>query len=268
MPATLAAARTWAAPPLSRPRAMFSAIDREKRNPSCGTYPRPARRDASGISVTSRPSTRSVPTGGSQSRASRSPSVDLPLPVGPTTATFSPGTTSKLTSRSAGARSPYANVRWEKRRLGAAGSTGGVSEPGRAAVRPPSEDTGLTDPATTEPGCACVRPPSEDNGLTDPITTEPGCAGVRPPSEDTGLTDPATTEPGRAAVRPPSEDAGLTDPATTEPGRAAVRPPSEDTGLTDPATTISWMRFIEVRPRRTIESVQPRAIVGQVRYAR
>src|SRR2546428_382761 len=202
MPATLAAARTWAAPPLSRPRAMFSAIDREKRNPSCGTYPRPARRDASGISVTSRPSTKSVPTGGSQSRASRSPSVDLPLPVGPTTATVSPGPTSKLTSRSAGARSPYANVRWEKRRLGAAGSTGGVSEP------------------------------------------------------------------GRACVRPPSEDAGLTDPATTEPGRAAVRPPSEDAGLTDPATTISWMRFIEVRPRRAIESVQPRAIVGQVRYAR
>src|SRR6266851_4585552 len=104
MPATPAAARTWAAPPLTRPSAMFSAIDREKRNPSCGTYPRPARRDASGISVTSRPSTKSVPTGGSQSRASRSPSVDLPLPVGPTTATVSPGPTSKLTSRSAGAR--------------------------------------------------------------------------------------------------------------------------------------------------------------------
>ncbi len=115
--------------------------------------------------------------------------MDLPLPVGPTTATVSPGPTSKLTSRSAGARSPYANVRWEKRICGAAGLfivAGSVS------------------PARTEGGLTRALAGSDT----------PVLSGV---------------------------------PA---------------------ASTISWIRFIEVRPRRTIESVQPSAIVGQVRYAR
>ena len=55
--------------------------------------------------LTSRPPTNTVPGGGSQSRASSRPSVLLPAPVGPTTATISPGATVKLTPLSAGPRS-------------------------------------------------------------------------------------------------------------------------------------------------------------------
>ncbi len=109
-----------------------------------------------------------VPGGGSQSRASRSPRVDLPLPVGPTTATVSPGATSKLTSRSAGARSVYVNVRCENRMPGVVVATWAVA--------------------------------------------------------------------------------------------GSLRPLD--------ASTISRMRPIEVRPRRTVDRVQPSARVGHVRYAR
>src|SRR5439155_15450060 len=64
------------------------------------------------------------PGAGSQSRARRSPSVDLPLPVGPTTATVSPAPTVKLTPRSAGGRPAYANVRFSNRMAGAWGDEG------------------------------------------------------------------------------------------------------------------------------------------------
>src|SRR5262249_14530640 len=67
----------------------------------------------SGSWVTSCPPRKTVPGGGSHSRASKRPRVDLPLPVAPTTATVSPAATSKLTSRSAGGRFGYANVRCE-----------------------------------------------------------------------------------------------------------------------------------------------------------
>ena len=80
---------------------MLSAMEREKRSASCGTQPTVARSVASGSVVTSRPPTNTVPAGGSHSRASSSPSVLLPAPVGPTTATISPGATAKVTSRSA-----------------------------------------------------------------------------------------------------------------------------------------------------------------------
>src|SRR5437867_9401314 len=63
-----------------------------------------------GSPATSRSPTRTVPGGASQSLARRSPSVDLPLPVGPTTATVSPAPTLKLTPQSAGGRPSYANV--------------------------------------------------------------------------------------------------------------------------------------------------------------
>src|SRR5438445_539712 len=63
--------------------------------------PRPRR-------VTSCSPMKTVPGAGSQSRARRSPSVDLPLPVGPTTATVSPAPTVKLTPRSAGGRPSFA----------------------------------------------------------------------------------------------------------------------------------------------------------------
>jgi hypothetical protein len=54
--------------------------------------------------------------------------VDLPLPVGPTTATISPGPTSNVTSWSTGGRSGYANVRLENRMAGASESRRGGAE--------------------------------------------------------------------------------------------------------------------------------------------
>ena len=45
-------------------------------------------------------------------------------------------------------------------------------EPGRAYLRPPSVQAGLTAPATTaEPARAYLRPPSVQAGLTAPATT-------------------------------------------------------------------------------------------------
>src|SRR6059036_689949 len=72
-----------------------------------------------GSPATSHSPTRTVPGGASQSLARRSPSVDLPLPVGPTTATVSPAPTLKLTPRSAGGRPSYANVTSANRMDGA-----------------------------------------------------------------------------------------------------------------------------------------------------
>ena len=78
-----------------------------------------------------------------------------------------------------------------------------------------------------------------------------------PATEATGVLETERTgvsEPGRASLRPPSVQAGLTDPATINSARDV------------PITSSSLV--IDVRPRRTIESVQPSAIVGHVRYAR
>ncbi len=72
---------------------MFSPILSENRNGSCGTMPMAPRSVASGHSRTSTPSTKTVPGGGSNNRGSRFSSVDLPDPVGPTSATVWPGST-------------------------------------------------------------------------------------------------------------------------------------------------------------------------------
>ena len=125
--------------------------------------------------------------------------MDLPLPVGPTSATVSPGATSKLTSWSAGARPGYAKVRCEKRRLGAAAIGFVVAGPVR--------------PALTEGGLIEMRPGSDTPALSvSDASPAPSVAGA---------------------------------------GRDAP--------------IISSSRVIDVRPRRTIESVQPSAIVGHVR---
>ena len=58
--------------------------------------------------------------------------MDLPLPVGPTTATSSPGRTSKLTPRSTGGRPSYANVRSANRTAASGVTPAAVSS---AAVR-------------------------------------------------------------------------------------------------------------------------------------
>src|SRR3989441_8292946 len=60
--------------------------------------------------------------------------------------------------------------------------------PGRARLRPPSVQAGLTALATTTPGRACLRPPSVQAGLTALATTTPGRACLRPPSVQAGLT--------------------------------------------------------------------------------
>ena len=81
---------------------MFSAIDSEKRNVSCGTMPIHSRSWRSGIVSIGRPSRKIVPGGGSNARVISESSVDLPLPVRPTMPTVWPWRTSRLMSRSTG----------------------------------------------------------------------------------------------------------------------------------------------------------------------
>src|SRR5438876_8749706 len=143
-----------------------------------------------GSPATSRSPTRTVPGGASQSLARRSPSVDLPLPVGPTTATVSPAPTLKLTPRSAGGRPSYANVTSANRMDGALVVAGSA------------------------------RPARTVGGLLE---------------ERLDSVDPSPI---------------FSSPATTA------------------LSVISCIRCIDVKPRRTIDSVQPSAIVGHARYAR
>src|SRR5262249_5502475 len=99
------------------------------------------------------------------------------------------------------------------------------------------------------------------------------CENRKPGAAETGRTGvseterPGVSEPARSCLRPPSVEAGLTDPATTVQaglmGPATTNPMSARAG---PIT--SSKRVMDVRPRRTIESVQPSASVGHVRYAR
>src|SRR5207249_1739732 len=107
-------------------------------------------------------------------------------PVGPTTATVSPGATAKLAPRSAGGRPSYANVTFSNR-IVVAGSAG---------------------------------PDSTADGLTE---------------ERSGSVASSSIFSSGSTMRSP---------------------------------VISWMRAIDVRPRRTIDRVQPSAIVGHARYPR
>src|SRR2546422_9881567 len=66
-------------------------------------------------------------------------------------------------------------------------------EPGRARLRPPSVQAGLTALATTTPGRACLRPPSVQAGLTALATTTPGRAPHSQLTSQAGLTARATT---------------------------------------------------------------------------
>ena len=99
----------------SSPNATLSASVSENRNGSCGTKPIAPRSTASGISRTSTPSMNTVPGGGSCSRASRLISVDLPEPVGPTSATVCPASmraeTWSRTGRAAVAERPDRGTR-------------------------------------------------------------------------------------------------------------------------------------------------------------
>jgi hypothetical protein len=68
----------------SMPKPMFASIVSEKRNASWATNPIARRSTSSGQSLTSTPSTRTAPGGGSISLGMKLTSVDLPLPVRPT----------------------------------------------------------------------------------------------------------------------------------------------------------------------------------------
>ncbi len=97
-----AAARTSSSVASGRPKRMLSAIERLNRLGTCGTIATASRKAASGHSRTSSPSSRICPSVTSYSRGSRLTRVDLPEPVVPTTASASPGRSSKLVSISAG----------------------------------------------------------------------------------------------------------------------------------------------------------------------
>ena len=105
-------ARARAGPPRRRrprpERDVRRARCRRRRRCPAARAPRarPARRGAA--SRRSTPSSRTCPSAGSTSRTSRPASVDLPEPVGPTTATVLPAATSSVTSCSTGNRSPSA----------------------------------------------------------------------------------------------------------------------------------------------------------------
>ena len=82
----------------------------EKRNGSCGTMPIARRNVDTGRSRMSVSSTNMAPRDGSKSRGSNASSVDLPDPVGPTSARVCPGPTRADTPSST--RVPlYANDR-------------------------------------------------------------------------------------------------------------------------------------------------------------
>ena len=79
---------------------MFSATESGSSSGSWGTTETRARTLASVASRRSHPSTRTLPSSGSNSRGISETSVLLPAPVGPTSASVSPARTSRLTSRS------------------------------------------------------------------------------------------------------------------------------------------------------------------------
>ena len=83
---------------------MFDSSESENRNGSCGATPTSLRSVASGRFRTSTPSIRTVPGGGSSRRVSSWSSVDLPLPVAPTTATVCPARSEGRCRRARGGR--------------------------------------------------------------------------------------------------------------------------------------------------------------------
>ena len=80
---------------------MFSATLSGNRNGSCSTTATRARSSPASLAQVA-PVQRTRPSHGSNSRGTSEASVLLPAPVGPTSASVSPGPTSRLTSRSTG----------------------------------------------------------------------------------------------------------------------------------------------------------------------
>ena len=88
---------------------MFSATESPKRNGSWNAIATVARSSATLSSAASCPSKRTVPLPGGSSPAMISISVDLPEPVGPTSATVVPGCTEIVTSWRTGWPGSYSN---------------------------------------------------------------------------------------------------------------------------------------------------------------
>lgn len=99
-PAAAAAARTSSSVASGRPKRMLSAtVPRVSAAPCC-TQPIEARNSVGSLARTSTPDTHTVPSEGSTNRATRSSSVLLPPPLGPTSDTTSPRSTDSVTPRS------------------------------------------------------------------------------------------------------------------------------------------------------------------------
>ena len=101
--ARAAAARISSSVASGLPTRRFSAIERLNSSTSWNTTPMLRRSAASLSPRMSMPSILTEPDCGSNTRCSSASAVDLPAPVGPTSATISPGSAVKLRSATAGA---------------------------------------------------------------------------------------------------------------------------------------------------------------------
>src|SRR5579859_4514912 len=89
---------------------MFSATENGNKNDSCKTNDTLPRTCPNRTSRKSRPSNKTRPPSGSKNRGNNPTNVDFPAPVGPTTATTSPGHTEKLTPLNTGRPTSYPNT--------------------------------------------------------------------------------------------------------------------------------------------------------------
>ena len=150
-PAASSAAATSASLAPRRPTRTLSATERAKRCGRCGTQPMPAaparRRSRSRRST---PPSRTWPEPGRRSPRTTSRRVDLPHPLGPTSATVSPGSTTSAAPSSAGMRrSGYVTSSPVMRMLVSCGRT-----------EPPTPTPSVTGVSSSSKTCSAALMPS------------------------------------------------------------------------------------------------------------
>ena len=105
-PAASSAAATAASEASGRPSRTFSATERAKRWGRWGTQPMRRRQSSRSRSARSTPPRDTEPASGTRKSRTTERRVDLPHPLGPVTATVSPGATTSSAPSSAGTRRP------------------------------------------------------------------------------------------------------------------------------------------------------------------
>ncbi len=139
----------------------FSSTDSANRNASWNTSAAARANSAGARSSTGWPPMRTVPLSGSSRPTIDSTSVDLPAPVGPTSATVSPASTSKVASTST-SESPWRTER---------PSTWTVNAPSGREPPPPRSSVGWAitrstrSSETTERGISSRKNPNTRSGM-------------------------------------------------------------------------------------------------------